>query len=603
MSSDRRDDLVETVRSRTDLVELVGRFLKLKKVGSRYVGLCPFHAEKTPSFSVNPQRGFFHCFGCQASGDAFSFLMRMEGKSFPEALEELATRAGVELPARRRVEPGVRELRARLLALHELAADYYTEQLWSSEAGRIGREYLRERKLPEEVARRFRLGFAPPGWDNLGARLKRHEASAEDALAAGLVVQGQRGTYDAFRCRLVFPIVGLDGKVHGFGARKLDPEDRGGKYINSAQGPVFDKGEMLYGLEAARGAIQRTGRAVLVEGYFDALGLVAAGIENTVAGCGTALTEGHARLLRRFCESVVTVYDGDAAGQKASLRAAEVLLGQDVAPYAVELPEGHDPDTFVLERGPDAAQQLIDAARPTVEVAALRALARAGDDVEARTRGLRGLLPMLLACQDPVRQAGYTRWLAERFRVGEADLRKSLEAARGRRPLPPPVAGPTRGPAAGQDEGPPPRYELDAALRLLQAPALVRALDVRRALDDFQSLALRDALSAYVEAAERGAAPSQADFLAGLPEGLRQALAARLVEDAEPDPEGALDDLKELFRRIRAAWLRVEEGKLQEGIHAAEQRGARDEMRELQALKKRVADEFAALGVAIRRAR
>jgi DNA primase len=603
VNSNRRDDVVETVRSRIDMLELVGRFLKLKKVGSRYVGLCPFHSEKTPSFHVNPQRGFYHCFGCQESGDAFSFLMRMEGKTFPEALEELAARAGVELPARRRVAPGVREQRTRLLELNELATAYFESQLWSSEPGRIGRDYLRERKLPVEVAHRFRLGFAPPGWDNLGAHLRRQGAAPDDALAAGLVAQGPRGTYDAFRFRLVFPILGLDGKVRGFGARKLDPEDQGGKYINSAQGPVFDKSELLYGLEAARGAIQKSGRAVLVEGYFDALGLVAAGIENTVAGCGTALTEGHARLLRRFCDSVVTVYDGDAAGQKASLRAAEVLLVQDVAPYAVELPEGHDPDTFVLERGRTEAQRQIDEARPTVEVAALRALTQAGDDIEARTRGLRGLLPMLLACQDGVRRASYVRWLADRFRVGEADLHAALAAARERRTSPALATQPAPKARAGDEEGPPPRHELDAALRLLQAPEAMRALDVRRALDDFQSLPLRDALSAFVDELARGEVISQVDFLKQLPEPTRLALAERMVKAPDLPPEAALDDLKELFRRIRATWLRVEEGRLLDCIRAAEQRGARDEMRQLQALKKQVADEFAALGVAIKGAR
>ncbi|HOX42111.1 MAG TPA: DNA primase [Myxococcota bacterium] len=603
MSSNRRDDVVETVRSRIDMLELVGRFLKLKKVGSRYVGLCPFHSEKTPSFHVNPQRGFYHCFGCQESGDAFSFLMRMEGKTFPEALEELAARAGVELPARRRVTPGVRELKARLLELNEQASAYYEAQLWSGEPGRVGREYLQERKLPEAVARRFHLGFAPPGWDNLGAHLRRLGASADDALAAGLVVQGPHGTYDAFRFRLVFPILGLDGKVCGFGARKLDPEDRGGKYINSSQGPVFDKGELLYGLEQARGAIQKSGRAVLVEGYFDALGLVAAGIENSVAGCGTALTEGHARLLRRFCDRVVTVYDGDAAGQKASLRSAEVLLGADVAPYAVELPEGHDPDTFVLAHGQAEAQRLIDEARPTVEVAALRALSQAGDDIEARTRGLRGLLPMLQACQDGVRRAGYLRWLAERFRVGEADLKAALAAARERRPAPPLAAPPGPRPLAGDEEGPPPRHELDAALRLLQTPEAARALDVRRALDDFQSLSLREALSSFVDDLARGEVLSQVDFLKLLPEPTRLALAERLVKAPELTPEEALEELRELLRRIRATWLRVEEGRLLECIRAAEQRGAQDEMRQLQSLKKQVADEFAALGVAIKGAR
>jgi DNA primase len=559
--------VVEAVRSRTDLVELVGRFLKLKKIGSRYVGLCPFHAEKTPSFNVNPQRGFFHCFGCQASGDAFTFLMKMEGKTFPEALEELAARAGVELPARQRSDPRARELRVRLLELLERAAGYYEQQLWGR-AGEAGRAYLAERGLSEELARRFRLGFAPPGWDNLGAELRRQGGDPEDLLAVGLVLQGQRGgTYDAFRFRLMFPILGLDGKVHGFGARKLDPEDQGGKYINSAQSAVFDKGEMLYGLEQARAAIQQAGRAVLVEGYFDVLGLVAAGIEGVVAGCGTALTEGHARLLKRFCEQVVSMYDGDEAGQKAGLKAAEVLLQHDVAPYAVSLPPEHDPDTFVRAEGAERVLRLLAEARPTLEVIATRELARAGDDLEARGRGLRALLPMLAACQDGVRQGTYVRWLAERFRLSEADIRKALAARREARPREP--ARPSRTVAAAPT--PLPVQELDVAVCLLVHPGLAAGEETEAVLRSFQCQPLGQALLEFL--ASGGQDGSAAAFIEAQPEWLRARLSEAMIQVEEAPLAELSEGIRKNFQRIRVDRLDVELEALQAQIDAAQARG------------------------------
>ncbi len=266
-----RDDAVEAVRSRTDIVALIGRYLKLKKVGSRYVGLCPFHGEKTPSFSVNPQKGFFHCFGCKASGDAFSFVMRMDGKTFPEALESLASAAGVELPDRQRVDPQKREHKQRLLDLLEVAAKFYEERLWHPQVGQVARDYLAQRGISSDLARRYRLGLAPPGWQNLCDHLRVQKREEGDSLEVGLAVRGNRGPYDLFRNRLIFSIIGLDGKVRGFGGRKLDPEEPGGKYINSSQGPVYDKSEILFGLDQARMEIQQTGRAVLVEGYIDVL--------------------------------------------------------------------------------------------------------------------------------------------------------------------------------------------------------------------------------------------------------------------------------------------------------------------------------------------
>lgn len=594
MTANPRDDAVEAVRDRTDIVELVGRYLKLKKVGSRYVGLCPFHAEKTPSFSVNPQKGFFHCFGCKASGDVYTFLMRMEGKTFPEALEELAARAGVELPARRRGDPQRREQRQRRLDLLERAAAFYAEQLWTSPAADGARRVLAERGVSRELAERFRLGYAPAGWQNLVDRLAGWRAQLEDALQVGLAVRGRRGPYDMFRNRLVFPIAGLDGKVRGFGARKLDEDERGGKYINSPQGPLFDKSAILYGLPQARIAIQQNGRAVLVEGYFDVLGPAGAGVAEALATCGTALTEGHARLLKRFCDRVVTVFDGDEAGRRASYRAAQTLLAEDLSPYLLAMPAGEDPDSFVRGRGAAAFTELLDAARPAVEVLTDQALAEAGEDVEARTRAVEQLLPLLRACGDGLRRSAYARLVAERFQIDERELRRALQTPRSRRPVPLEAKAE---PAPAAAPALPPLDELRLVCLLLQRPELAAAAVERGAELDMRDRELGELVGRL--ALER---PGPAAVLDGLDNAAsRQWLAAALVEAAEPTTERAAADLELLLKKLRLGALLERKRELEQRGAELQRAGDQPALRELRTAKLGVDREIQALGLAVKR--
>ncbi len=592
MTANPRDDAVEAVRDRTDIVELVGRYLKLKKVGSRYVGLCPFHAEKTPSFSVNPQKGFFHCFGCKASGDVYTFLMRMEGRTFPEALEELAARAGVELPARSRGDPQRREQRQRWLDLLQRAAAFYAEQLWTSPAAAAARTVLAERGVPRELAQRFQLGYAPAGWQNLVDRLADWRAQLEDALQVGLVARGRRGPYDMFRHRLVFPIAGLDGKVRGFGARKLDEDERGGKYINSPQGPLFDKSAILYGLPQARTAIQQNGRAVLVEGYFDVLGPAEAGVTEALATCGTALTAGHARLLKRFCDRVVTVFDGDEAGRRASFRAAQTLLAEDLSPYLLAMPAGADPDSFVRERGAAAFTELLDAARPSIEVLADQALAEVGQDIEARTRAVEQLLPLLRACGDGLRRSAYARLVAERFQIDERELRRALETPQSRRPAPAPPAAP-----AAAAPALPPLDELRLVCLLLQRPELAAAAVERGAELDIRDRELGELVGRL--ALER---PGPAAVLDGLEnDASRQWLAAALVEAAEPTADRAAADLELLLKKLRLGALLESKRELEQRSAELQRTGAQQALRELRATKLGVDREIQALGLAVKR--
>ena len=383
--------LLDEIRAAVDIVDLVGRYVSLKKSGVNWKGLCPFHGEKTPSFMVNPRKGIFHCFGCGVGGDAFGFLMRQDKLAFPEAVRALAKTAAIVLPedsAPRAGDSG----REELLRAMDLAARFYADALWGA-GGARGREYLDRRGVDGEVARRFGLGYAPESWDALLGFMRSERIPAEALEKAGLVVsrQGGGGFYDRFRGRLIFAIRDLQGRVVAFGGRAFGDEQP--KYLNSPETPLYSKGQLLYAADQARSTIQEKNRALLVEGYVDCLMAHQFGFTETVAALGTAFTGAQLGLLRRYCEEVVTFFDADAAGQKAAERAEELLestaygdgwdvnrSGAFVASGALRmkvalLPAGHDPDTFLRAEGAAAFTERIHAARGLLSYALDRVLA------------------------------------------------------------------------------------------------------------------------------------------------------------------------------------------------------------------------------------
>jgi DNA primase len=374
-------EVLAEIRSRLDIVELIGQFVGLKRAGDNWKGLCPFHTEKTPSFTVNPRRGIFHCFGCGAGGDAFNFLMRHDRLAFPEAVRALAERAGVELPAAR--EPEGNGKFEALRGIMALAAEFYAQSLWEPGGGKA-RAYLDKRGVDPQVARYFGLGYAPEGWNRLLAHLFGQGASEEQLVQAGLALPRIPGTgfYDRFRGRLLFPIRDPKGRVIAFGGRALGDEQP--KYLNSPETPLYIKGETLFALDVARPAMRERNRAIIVEGYLDCLMAHQYGFGETVAALGTAFTEAQLALLRRHTDEAIAVFDGDAAGQKASTRLEEMMsdvmdiqnLGWSVArtggferpgAFAIKialLPAGHDPDSLLRTEGAHSLRARLDAARP-----------------------------------------------------------------------------------------------------------------------------------------------------------------------------------------------------------------------------------------------
>jgi DNA primase len=427
-----RQEDIEAVHARTDIVKLVSGYLTLKKTGhDSFGGLCPFHTEKTPSFSVSPAKGMYYCFGCGKGGDAIRFLSEIEHLDFAEAVERLAKEAGVTLryegdtPERRRAA-GKRQ---SLHRANEEAAALYHRTLLEGREAEEARAYLAERGIDRDTAAAFGIGYAPGYPDFLLRRLAR-SLSSEILVEAGLAIRGPGGNVrDRFRGRITFPVHDLSGKAVGIGARILPgAREEGPKYLNSPETPVYRKGEVLYNLHRAKGAIARTGEIHVVEGYTDVIALAQAGIETAVATCGTALGEGHFRLASRFAQRMVLAFDSDEAGARAAERAFQFLETYPLHPVVLILPEGQDPADFVRAHGGDALRELAGDALPLVEYMLRRTIGRHDlGTVEGQSAAVAAALPMLEQLGDPVRQTEYAHLLAELAGVTEASVVMALD--------------------------------------------------------------------------------------------------------------------------------------------------------------------------------
>ena len=409
-----------------DIVQVVGTHVELKNAGAgRMKALCPFHREKTPSFVVNQDRQHYHCFGCGKGGDALSFVMEQEGLQFSEALQQLADRGNVRLPAPTEASRDKDGLRIELLAFNKSAAKYYRNSLKHPTRGDAGRAYLATRALRDETIDRFSLGVVPDEWGSLLEAARKKGTSQAVLDGSGLVKTGDTGRqYDVFRNRLMFPIKDVSGNVVAFGGRDLG--DSPAKYINSPETQVYRKSKVLYGLHEARDAMRQEKFVILVEGYFDALRCFDVGIENAVATCGTALTTEQASLIRRYVPEVVLVYDGDAAGIKAALKGTGVLTAAGLAVRGMALPDGQDPDDFVRHAGVDAFRALLAEAPDFVTFYARQSADRLGS-IEGATAVAHELFEILRHIDDEVRLDEYIRLTAQELRLNERACRTEYE--------------------------------------------------------------------------------------------------------------------------------------------------------------------------------
>lgn len=605
---------VDEVKARTNIADIIGERVALKSAGvGSLKGLCPFHDERSPSFNVRPQAGFYHCFGCGESGDVYSFLRAMDHVTFTEAVERLAGRLGFTLHYEDGGAAPETAGRSRLYAANAAAAEYFRAQLATPEA-EAARSFLGQRGFDAGAAAHFGVGYAPKGWSNMHGALRKLGFSDEELSAAGLVSQGQRGVYDRFRGRVVWPIRDVTGQVIGFGARRLYDDDNGPKYLNTPETTIYKKAQVLYGLDLAKRDISREHRVVVVEGYTDVMACHLAGITTAIATCGTAFGSDHITVLRRVmgddstAGEVVFTFDPDAAGQKAALRAFADAKRFNAQTYVATGPEGLDPCDLRLARGDGAVRALMDAKVPMVEFVLDQRVS--GFDlasVEGRVGALRSAAPVVAELRDPLLQPEYVRVLARRLGMDTEAVRREVgRAGRGGRADAGASAEPARAPAdetamrvslASLPRSPEVGLERDALMGVLQFGHRMDTTLVARALDlPFRHPAL-DAVRVAIQGAPDRQRPGWAvDAVATVREPYRSLAAELLAGDfpALHDDE-AVASAHDLVRRLIMRGLDGEKSELLGAIQrvpAASEEGRRIRLRlrELDAERQALAD-------------
>ncbi|OGQ99296.1 MAG: DNA primase [Deltaproteobacteria bacterium RIFOXYD12_FULL_57_12] len=586
-----QDNALQRVKDAAQIVDIVGEVVALKRTGINLKGLCPFHAEKTPSFTVNPDRQTFHCFGCGEGGDVFSFLMKYHRMTFPEALRELAGRYHIPLPERDYSSPTDQarsKQRESLFKANERAAAVYHDFLLTAAAAAPARAYLEKRGIPPAIIKAFRLGYAPDSWDFLSRKIAGTDFPPTLAEEAGLIVRKPQGSYyDRFRDRVLCPLFDLTGKVMGFGGRILG--DGTPKYLNSPETPIFDKGRTLFGLFQNKDAIRKAGRSLIVEGNFDLLSLAAQGIDHAVAPLGTALTQPQIRILKGYAEQVILFFDGDAAGLKAALRSVPLFLAEQVSARVAVLPPEHDPDTYIRQYGREQLERLLDQAQGLLDFVFEQLMTRHGTTPEGKSRILAELRPLIESSADnPLQHSVLVAHFSERLQLDPGQmLRGFQEAARARsRPAPPP--GPSA--SAGSALAALPTVQRQLLEFLILYPRyLPQFLDhgVEEILVDPAAAAIVTGLR-EISALPQTGGPEQ--LLDLLPAGPERAFVSSLLVSAPLLPDDGSEDALTLTAKEKLVWLAAERHKrtsagLLREIKAAQRAGDTDRLQELMVKK------------------
>lgn len=421
------DDLADRIRESTDIVSVISEYISLKKGGQNYKGLCPFHSEKTPSFTVSPAKQIFHCFGCGVGGNVFHFLMKHESLTFPQALRHLAERAGIKIPEPGRREGIEKDSREELYKANELAAEYFYNNLAGSRDAEEARGYLKKRGIEKKTIEEFKIGYSLSQWEAAYRHLRQKGVDAAALEKIGLIIRKENGFYDRFRGRIIFPILDLKRRVIGFGGRVID--DSLPKYINSPEGPVYVKGENLYCLEKARQEIARRGYLLIVEGYLDAIMAYQTGVRNVAATLGTALTQGHIRLIKRFTNNLILIFDPDTAGKKAAVRSAPLFLEAGMKVKVAVLAEGTDPDTFLRKNGVEAFVERLKNSERLFDFVFSEVKGRAPlTAIDDKMKAVNELLPLINSIPGRIEKNLYIKRLAEGFGIDEADIFAELKA-------------------------------------------------------------------------------------------------------------------------------------------------------------------------------
>lgn len=557
---------LEQIRAASDLVEIIGTSVPLKRVGANFRGLCPFHKEKTPSFYVSAHKQIFHCYGCNKSGDVFTWIREYEGVGFMEAVQRLAERARIPLELSQ--EPGAEQRRFvkdALLSLHEQITKRWQQCLLHDAAGEAARAYLQQRGVTADAIQRFRLGFAPDAWDDTlhWAKSKGFEISLVEQ--AGLIVkrEGADGYYDRFRGRLMFPIADEQGRIIAFSGRLLDPEAKAAKYVNSPETPIFTKGRVFYGLDKSKRAILDAKQAILCEGQIDLIACHTAGVTNVVAPQGTAFTSDHARILRRYTEEVVLCFDGDSAGQNAAVKALDPMLAVGLAARVAVVPSPHDPDSFIKAFGAAAFRELIAKAEGFFDFLLRRLLSLHA------SQGDRGRLAIVRAMGEAVRKTGSAVLIDTYAQKTAQALAVSAEAVRMEFRKQAPFASrataededPAAEPEAAETESEPNASESRFLALLFSHPELIPYARAHGRLDWFEHRGLRAVVERILQDEPSGGAGGASSFLDQVPSGSLRVLLSRAAMESQATKNPALE-LQMSLGRIRDRFAKSKRSEL-----------------------------------------
>ena len=419
---------IEEIRNAADIVDIISGHVHLRKRGKNFVGLCPFHQEKTPSFTVSEDKQIYHCFGCGAGGNAFKFLMEFKNISFVEAVEEIAEHLGIKIDYDSSPFDQQQSELEELYEINVLAARFFSDNLLKSASGEEAREYLKNRYIKLQTQKIFGIGYAPYGWDNFLVHAKENKIDLTKTKLLGLIDLNDKGEYyDKYRGRIIFPIFSPNGRVIAFGGRILTNQENTAKYLNSPESPVYSKRRSLYGLYHSKDEIRKIDRAILVEGYLDLISLYQAGVKNVVASSGTSLTDEQVQLLSRFTKNIIILFDADPAGQKASLRSIEILLKQDFEVKVITLPKGEDPDSYIIKHGKDEFDELVSSAKNFLEYQTAQ-FEEQGlfEDPAEMTKAIRELVKTLALVNDELKRNLLMKTIAKKFSLREKLIESEL---------------------------------------------------------------------------------------------------------------------------------------------------------------------------------
>ncbi|MGB7574084.1 MAG: DNA primase [Thermodesulfobacteriota bacterium] len=560
------EEKVSEIRDRSSILEVVSDYVTLKKTGRNHRGLCPFHSEKTPSFMVNEEKQIFHCFGCGEGGDVFTFLIKAGHYSFPQAVEELAKRYGVRLPARELSASQKKQMdkRESLFEINRIASEYFRDLLTRRREGEEGRRYLSQRGISQEVVAEHGLGYSTDRWDGLVEHLREKKVSLDLARELGLIFPKKReGWYDAFRSRILFPIFDLHQRIVGFGGRIIKEGEP--KYLNSPESSIYHKGEVLYGLQVAKRYATDKDCIIVVEGYFDLLTLHQYGWRHSVATLGTALTPQHIRTLKRYTKNLITLFDADQAGVQATLRSLPLFLEEEVAGKTVILPNGEDPDGFLRKGNLEDFTKRVEQAVPLIDFFFQR-LMRTYDvkSVDGKVRIAKEGLALLGKIPDRIRRDFYTKALAERLDVKESFLYEMLPSS------------PKGRPKEGEDSKESsldrtfPKSEEMVVRLMVHHPEVIPTISQEGVLKEFESPILQKIAKALEDLYQRKGRLDLPEALASFEETLKGRLCEFAFQESglEGGDRGRI--LQDCMQKIRGKRLKKEKGELLRRIKEAE---------------------------------